>query len=327
MGRGAAWGDVECGHLARAWKVVGQDPVIGIEQTSNTFFKKMYELFCSMRPSSAGDKEYIGRGQRAARSKFETISADVSKFKIALREVRAFKPTGTTEKQNLSMAIARHLGKTANVSYEAKDFDHATWTNHLAYNELKDLPKFSMMDSSSSTLDIGNQRDLSESDTPSHPRAQPESSANSSQQSPTPSTPSSSRKRKEDDSRGGFVGRKRAKADIVKFRQNEKALQNASLIASSLKCRTELMEEGNAMKAFSLSECVTEDDRKDRAEFMKLIRKAHLQRMRQQLTPAIESQQSQDANECDELPTASHIPTPPDFPELPPSPPPLPPQQ
>lgn len=63
MGGGAAWGDVECGHLARASKIVGQDPVICIEQTSNTFFKKMYELFCSMRLSSSGDKEYIGRGK------------------------------------------------------------------------------------------------------------------------------------------------------------------------------------------------------------------------------------------------------------------------
>lgn len=78
------------------------------------------------------------------------------------------------------MAIARHLVKTANISYEAKDFDHAVWNNHLAYNELKDLPKYSMMDSTSCSLDIGNRLDLSESDTPSHAPAHPESSVNAS---------------------------------------------------------------------------------------------------------------------------------------------------
>lgn len=49
---------------------------------------------------------------------------------------------GTNESQNMSMVIARHIGKTETVTYEAKDIENDEWPNHLAYNELKTIPKF-----------------------------------------------------------------------------------------------------------------------------------------------------------------------------------------
>lgn len=146
MGRGAVGGDVECGHLARAWKSVSQGPVYIIEHTSPTFFKKMFELLTSMSTSNSGEKEYLCRGLKASRLKFETISADVQKFKISLRAIRAFQPTGTMEGQNLSMVIALHTVKKATITYEAKDLYHSTWNKHIAYEELKALPNYSLID-------------------------------------------------------------------------------------------------------------------------------------------------------------------------------------
>ena len=111
MGRGAAWTDVECAHLAQAWSVVSQDPIIGIDQTCLTFYRKVFDLFKAKRPANASDKQYESRGVKATRAKWESISADLQKFRAARRELRAFQPTGTNEDQNLSMTIARHLNK------------------------------------------------------------------------------------------------------------------------------------------------------------------------------------------------------------------------
>lgn len=140
MGRGATWSDVECGHLARAWLTVSQDPLLGMEQTSATFFKKLFELFCTIKPANASEKGYDSRGLKASRSKFEAILADIQKFQIVRRELWSFNPTGTNTDHNLSMAIARHLGKVKNITYEAKDFPQSEWMHHLAFKELRELP-------------------------------------------------------------------------------------------------------------------------------------------------------------------------------------------
>lgn len=84
MGRGVAWTDADCAHLAQAWSNATKDPVVRIEQTSARFWKKVYELFCSLCTDEASDKQYNGRKMKAAQSKFENISAEISKFKIAL---------------------------------------------------------------------------------------------------------------------------------------------------------------------------------------------------------------------------------------------------
>lgn len=83
--------------------------------------------------------------------------------------------------------------------------------------------------------------------------------------------------REEEMSRGctrRCFGRKRAKADIVKVRQNQVALRNGAIISASMKRLTVLMEEQNAIQAFMVSECTSEEDKRDR-EYMRLVRKAH----------------------------------------------------
>lgn len=273
MGRGAAWGDVEAGHLAKAWVTVSQDPIFGIEQTSQRFYQKMYDLFISFKPNVACGKSYNARGIKAARSKFESIAADVQKFKISTREVRAFQPTGTNENQNLSMAIARHIGKTETVTYETKDLSRDEWPNHLAYIELKMLPKF---------RDDIDESERSRSVTEEAQPADVEENASESCENREPPSPSSARKRNQE-VRGGFEGRKKAKMNQARKRYNEIALRNSSTIAASMKRRTELMEEANALQVFSPQNCESEQDRADRAEFLRLTRKAHLKRLRESL--------------------------------------------
>lgn len=274
---------MECAHLAQAWSNATQDPVVGIEQTSAAFWKKAYELFCSLRTTDATDKQYNGRNVKAVRSKFEAISQDVSKFRIALRSVHMFQPTGTTEPQNLSMAIALHLKKRTTVSYDAKDYPHNQWVHHLAYHKLKYLPKYSydsLTDASMISTEPTTEHEAEQSSVAGE--NDNEESDDNDYNDQVVSSPNVGTKRKPDDI--STVGRKRAKADIAKRRHNEAAIRNAASIAACLKRKTEIMEEANALRVFSLDECVTEEDKECRREFMDLTRKAHLKRLRESIS-------------------------------------------
>lgn len=50
-----------------------------------------------------------------------------------------------------------------------------------------------------------------------------------------------------------------------------------------MKRRTELMEEANTLQAFTIGEGDTEEDKHDREKFMRLTRKAHLERLHESL--------------------------------------------
>lgn len=80
----------------------------------------MYEIITSFKYSTARDKTYEGRGIKTGRSMFDSIAADVRKFKIAKREVRVLEQT--TADQNLSMEITHHFRRMSTITYEANDF-------------------------------------------------------------------------------------------------------------------------------------------------------------------------------------------------------------
>ena len=75
------------------------------------------------------------------------------------------------------------------------------------------------------------------------------------------------------------LGRKAA----IRLRQNEvvnqAAIENSTSISKSLKQRTELLAEKNAMIAFNRDECETEEDLRDRAEFLRMIQKKYMRPM------------------------------------------------
>lgn len=80
--------------------------------------------------------------------------------------------------------------------------------------------------------------------------------------------------------RGRHIGRKKAKYVHNKNRQNEQALRNGAAIAASMQRWTDLLAEQNALATFSLDNCETDEDRKERSEFLRLFRRSHLKRIR-----------------------------------------------
>ena len=55
-------------------------------------------------------------------------------------------------------------------------------------------------------------------------------------------------------------------------------MENAKVIARSLKLKVELEEEKNAMKAFSLAPCETEEDNREKAEYFRMVRRRYFRR-------------------------------------------------
>lgn len=142
MGRGIQWTAEEIAHLSRAWVSTSEDPIAGIDQTSSRFNESMFKTFAAMAPSSASEKQYGARTPKSCRSKMNEVSADCQKFRSALRFISTCKPTGVSIEQILSLSIAKHLGKRESMSYDAKNFPHDQWNNHLAYKTLCKHPKF-----------------------------------------------------------------------------------------------------------------------------------------------------------------------------------------
>lgn len=139
MGRGVAWNDVEASELARAWIGASEDPIIGIHQTSQMFFNKMFQPFRRSASEGANSKTYGGSGLRATRANWESVSTDCQMF----RHIHACQPTGVTEGQIMSIAVAKHLGKRDGMDCDAKDYVHEHWINHLAFKVLRHIQNFS----------------------------------------------------------------------------------------------------------------------------------------------------------------------------------------
>ena len=231
------------------------------------------------------------------------MAADVQKFRGALRFMRSCNPTGVTEEQIKSMAIAKHLGKRQNMSYEARDYPHDNWVHHLAFSVLKHHPKFKEVDTNDSIrnnhsieseqLNDSNNMSTIESDTLDiNSEQNQQQKFLSDTQSDSEILPIRGDVQRDDDNegkkrgsecRGGHIGRKRSKKDLKDQQLAEQGIKNAQRIAESMQQRTELIAERNALMAFSESECVNEEDKKDKDEFMRLMRKSHLARLRKRL--------------------------------------------
>lgn len=69
----------------------------------------------------------------------------------------------------------------------------------------------------------------------------------------------------------------------LKENLQQKSLQNAMQIASSLRRRIKLAEKKVALLAYCKEKCKTQKDLEDRAEFLRLLRKQLLLALRQQI--------------------------------------------
>lgn len=294
MGRGCGWTDVELGHVARAWVYASEDPIVGIDQTAGRFRSTMFQKFKEMAPVGSNEKTYGGRTPKSVRAKFDEISADVQKFRSAIKRVQSCNPTGVTINEIISMSIAVHLGKRDSMSYEARGYPHTQWRNHLAYAVLKTQPKFCDESVSSSTLQ------LLSTQTAEPPSEIEETIVGSTGQSSrhlevgnasNTGTQTSAEKDVGDAANTSDMtkehrpqGRKASKFRRSVEQHRSKAVENSRQIALSLNRRNELSEERTALLAYRREECETQEDLEDRAEYLRLLRKERLRALRQRIS-------------------------------------------
>lgn len=296
MGRGSGWSDTELCHLARAWLHASEDPETGTDQTAGRFKKTMFERFKTFAPELCSEKTYGARTAKAVRAKFDEVSADLQKFRESLRFIHSCNPTGVTEDGIFSMAVAKHLGKRTTMSYDAKDYPHDLWKSHLAFKILKTHPKYSDdavvsnivaeqategNDDSvtiSETLEINDSLNTSGEHIETEERIVVASSTG---------TEISTLESEKEGSKRRPLGKKSSLRLRANDRFREQSVRNGENIAASLQRRTELLEEKNAMTAYSIEECKTQEDLDDRDEYLRLIRKQSLKRIRDRTTSSI----------------------------------------
>lgn len=104
----------------------------------------MRRRFSEKAPSSDKfqDGKYSDRPMTSLRSHFSTMAADVQKFSVSLRQVRACNPTGVNEEDIISMAIAIHVGRANKIYYQFKEYCKTNWLQYKACLILRHHPKF-----------------------------------------------------------------------------------------------------------------------------------------------------------------------------------------
>lgn len=250
MGRSAGCSEPELDRLARSWIFATEDP-IGIDLTAGRFMGTMFDKFKSFAPDIGNVKQYGARSPKSMKEKWDEASADCQKSRAALR----LNPSGVSEDQIISMAIAKLLCKRDSMPYEAKDYPHANWSNHLAFKVVRSHPKFADIYTVPS-LPVGNS---SQGVVSSEVLEQEDGGQSDAEEVGSVSILSVSQHGGDIGRDVGLarrpIGRKRAKRHRSEDRARDTALQNAENIAKSLRRRTELLEEKNAMLVYSRDEC------------------------------------------------------------------------
>ena len=151
MGRGKKWSSEERERVAVAWTQATHDPVVGCNQSGETFDEKVYSLFSQKPPKDADPGTYSERSHPSVMTCFRNnISPDVMKFIGVLRMVKGVGLSGVTAKQLIRIAVAVYLlkqkgealPKSNSVFYLLKEADPDNWENFKAWNILKSTPKF-----------------------------------------------------------------------------------------------------------------------------------------------------------------------------------------
>lgn len=168
-------------------------------------------------------------------------------------------PTGTTEKENFAMAVEVHMKKTAQMNYDYRGFDVSLWVNHLAYNVLKNEPKWAgKMNDDRRTGHLVLDRFVSETVTASNATNSHATGAHNNSVVKEQNVPTYGEFRSQRKGRGcGNLGRDKAKS----ARREEIETRAVMDLAISMRAKNELLEEINGVLAFTSNlECMTEAD-------------------------------------------------------------------
>ena len=151
MGRGKKWSSEEHERVAVAWTRATHDPVVGRNQSGETFDEKVYSLFSRKPPKDADPGTYSEHSHPSVMTCFRNnISPDVMKFIGVLRMVKGVGLSGVTAEQLIHISVAVYLlkrkgevlPKSNSVFYLLKEADPDNWENFKAWNILKSTPKF-----------------------------------------------------------------------------------------------------------------------------------------------------------------------------------------
>ena len=151
MGQGKKWSSEECERVAIAWSRATHDPVVGCNQSGDTFDEKVYSLFSRKPPKDADPGTYNDRSHPSVMTCFHNnISPDVMKFIGVLWMVKGVGLSGVTTEELLCIAVAVYLlkrkgevlPKSNSAFYLLKEQDPDKWENFKAWNILKSTPKF-----------------------------------------------------------------------------------------------------------------------------------------------------------------------------------------
>ena len=112
MGRGKKWSSEERERVAVAWTRATHDPVVGRNQSGETFDEKVYSLFSRKPPKDADLGSYSEHSHPSVMTCFcNNISPDVMKFIGVLRMVIGVGLSGVTAKQLIRISVAVYLLK------------------------------------------------------------------------------------------------------------------------------------------------------------------------------------------------------------------------
>lgn len=104
--RGCNYASEEDVSLARAWVRVSEDPVVGSEQKSTTFYDKIWNEYKAMKPA-----DLAVRPVASVTSRIKLIIKQCVRFSACHSTVLASKPTGVNETDILRLSIALFNGK------------------------------------------------------------------------------------------------------------------------------------------------------------------------------------------------------------------------
>ena len=150
MGKAPTWIAAEAALLSQCWIETSEDgtgvngALSGSEQTTNEFWQKVMMLFESKAPSNAVvEGRYHYRGVKPIKSYWrDQIAKDCNAFNRKLMVVYSSNPTGCTELDKISMAVAIHLGKVERMEYRFKSFKPRNWKHYASWCILKSHRKF-----------------------------------------------------------------------------------------------------------------------------------------------------------------------------------------
>ena len=136
------WKPHEIAIACKAYASATQNGIHGADQDLENFNADIIEKIRLLAPAGYLPDTYHERGRRIYPYLRDNVFGEIQKFNKALRIVNSSHPSGVTNKQMVSMAIAIHLKITNKMDYKNKDYDKEKWRLYGSWVILKDLPKF-----------------------------------------------------------------------------------------------------------------------------------------------------------------------------------------